>query len=406
MKRWIAALVAVLVLASATPQAQTFSAQIQAFWQQLRTGGLTFVTLHLNASSYANWGAALQASGYGLRDSAGTMQVKNSGGSWTNILAAGAGNAPADATYITQTPNATLTAEQALSALGTALLLNATGTGVLSAYAGSTCTNQVVTALSAVGAATCTTITSAYVSNTIALTGTDINTSSQVTATHLAAALPVAQGGTSFTTYAVGDLLYADTTTTLAKRAAVAAGQVLASAGTSTAPAYTASPTLTAITLTAGTGTQTGGDGGITILSNVTPVTSLTSGTIDGQSYSMPANTLSANGQSLLIQTCGAHAANANAASIAQFFNGTSLRSMTSSTTGDQECIETRIVRLTVSTLNYFGWAEDSANGTLRYGAAMTGQDFTNPIIIKNTITGATTNGDMTATFMKVVWFP
>src|SRR5574341_1976495 len=40
--------------------------------------------------------------------------------------------APGNATYITQTPNASLTAEQALSTLGTGLLKNITGTGVLS----------------------------------------------------------------------------------------------------------------------------------------------------------------------------------------------------------------------------------------------------------------------------------
>ena len=43
------------------------------------------------------------------------------------------------------------------------------------------------------------TVTSAYVDTSIALTGTDINTSNQVTATHLASALPVLQGGTGLT---------------------------------------------------------------------------------------------------------------------------------------------------------------------------------------------------------------
>src|SRR6266487_1434502 len=42
------------------------------------------------------------------------------------------GLAPADATYITQTPSGSLSAEQALSALGTGLVKNTTGTGVLS----------------------------------------------------------------------------------------------------------------------------------------------------------------------------------------------------------------------------------------------------------------------------------
>ena len=60
---------------------------------------------------------------------------------------------------------------------------------------GGTCTNQAVTAISSSGVPTCTTLTSAYVNNTIALTGTDINTSNQVTVTHLASPLPQAQGG-------------------------------------------------------------------------------------------------------------------------------------------------------------------------------------------------------------------
>ena len=51
------------------------------------------------------------------------------------------------------------------------------------------------------------TVTSSYVDNSIALTGTDINTSNQVTATHLAAALPVAQGGTALTSGTAGKVL-------------------------------------------------------------------------------------------------------------------------------------------------------------------------------------------------------
>src|SRR5207245_6189981 len=43
-------------------------------------------------------------------------------------------------------------------------------------------------------------VTSAQVNNSIALTRADVNTSNQVTATHLAAALPIAQGGTGNTT--------------------------------------------------------------------------------------------------------------------------------------------------------------------------------------------------------------
>ena len=46
------------------------------------------------------------------------------------------------------------------------------------------------------------------------------------------------KGGTGQTSYAVGDLLYADTTTTLAKLADVATGNALISGGVSTAPSW------------------------------------------------------------------------------------------------------------------------------------------------------------------------
>jgi hypothetical protein len=58
------------------------------------------------------------------------------------------------------------------------------------------CTNQVVTAGNADASPSCSTVVAAMTDTSIAHTGADINTSHQVTATHLAAALPVNQGGT------------------------------------------------------------------------------------------------------------------------------------------------------------------------------------------------------------------
>lgn len=64
-----------------------------------------------------------------------------------------------------------------------------------------TCTNKLLSAVdSAATAGNCHTVTTTDTDTTIAKTGTDINTSNQVTVTHLAAALPVAQGGTGDTT--------------------------------------------------------------------------------------------------------------------------------------------------------------------------------------------------------------
>lgn len=50
--------------------------------------------------------------------------------------------------------------------------------------------------------------------------------------------MPVAQGGTGLTSYAIGDILYASAATTISKLAGVAAGQPLLSGGVATAPAY------------------------------------------------------------------------------------------------------------------------------------------------------------------------
>lgn len=70
-----------------------------------------------------------------LRDATVIIGVPGlNGGGVTNgqLTDAIAGLAPGNATYITQTANGTLTAEQALSSLSTGLLKVTTGTGVLS----------------------------------------------------------------------------------------------------------------------------------------------------------------------------------------------------------------------------------------------------------------------------------
>lgn len=75
-----------------------FSAQIQsalrAFGVQANswTGVQTFAGgIDLAASAYANWGATLGSGGYGLRDNAGTIEFKDTGGAWAPIASAASG---------------------------------------------------------------------------------------------------------------------------------------------------------------------------------------------------------------------------------------------------------------------------------------------------------------------------
>jgi hypothetical protein len=61
--------------------------------------------------------------------------------------------------------------------------------------------------------------------------------------------VPVNQGGTNLTSYTAGQILYASASGTLAGLSDVATGQVLASGGTGTAPAFTANPSVTSLVL-------------------------------------------------------------------------------------------------------------------------------------------------------------
>lgn len=99
-----------------------------------------------------------------MATTAHTLVCSFNGGAYSACLGGSTG-APADAQYWVGAANGDLSAEKNLGALATALVINTAG--VPSAYAGTTCTNQFPRSLSAVGAATC-----ASVSLTADVTGT------------------------------------------------------------------------------------------------------------------------------------------------------------------------------------------------------------------------------------------
>jgi hypothetical protein len=78
----------------------------------------------------------------------------------------------------------------------------------------------------------------ATVPSVLSISGSPITTSGTLAITYSGTALPAANGGTDQTSYAVGDLLYANTTTTLAKLADVATGNAVISGGVGVAPSY------------------------------------------------------------------------------------------------------------------------------------------------------------------------
>jgi hypothetical protein len=108
-----------------------FSAQIQRAIAALQTGLTAFTNLAITAGGYLNFGATLGSGGYGFRDSAGTIQYKDSGGSWVPFPSGG--QAPAASLYVVEgIADASLPNAQFTGALATGIVKNTTTTGVLS----------------------------------------------------------------------------------------------------------------------------------------------------------------------------------------------------------------------------------------------------------------------------------
>ena len=104
----------------------------------------------------------------------------------------------------------------------------------------------------------------------------NLNTAGQLDATDgLVGAVPPANGGTGLASYAIGDLIYASNSTTLAKLADVATGNVLLSGGVGAAPGYGKVPLSTHVSGTlpaanGGTGLATTGAAGSILTSTGT----------------------------------------------------------------------------------------------------------------------------------------
>jgi hypothetical protein len=116
-----------------------------------------------------------------------TITIPNETGTLCTTGSVCTGYAPTNATYITKTAESGLSAEQSIGALSTGLLLNtvSAGTGTLSQYAGTSCTNQFPRSLNNSGAATCASVASADITDGT-ITTSDISGSAGITAAQTA----------------------------------------------------------------------------------------------------------------------------------------------------------------------------------------------------------------------------
>lgn len=259
---WLTTL-ALVWLFVASPFAQPLNTQIQIAINRLTTGITPFTQLTFVASSYANWGGTLGTSGYGIRDNAGVIEAKSSGGAWTPIL--GGAGAPVDATFWVRTADGTLNNETVMGVLGTGLVINTTTTGVPTIYAGASCTNQFVEALSAIGAATC---------SSVALT------------TDVTGTLPVANGGTGFTSGTSGGVPYFSAVGVLASSALLTANQLIVGGGAGSPPVALGSAG-TSTTVLHGDASGTPTFGAVDLTTDVTDILPSANGGTDNAFFSV-----------------------------------------------------------------------------------------------------------------------
>ena len=179
-----------------------------------------------------------------------TFQASQNTGAYVTLVGAG-GSAPANATYITQTSHAGLSAEQALSALATGYVKVTTGTGVLSAQA---------------------------------------------------VPFPVADGGTGLTTTTVSQLLYSSATNTVAGLATGNNG-VLITSGTGVPSISSTIPSATQNNITR-LGTIVYGANANGVVLHLAGSTTLGSGY--AISDIATASTATANGNAFMFQIAGA----------------------------------------------------------------------------------------------------
>jgi hypothetical protein len=125
----------------------------------------------------------------------------------------------------------------------------------------------------------------------------------------------------------------------------------------------------------------------------------------DLYTYTMPANALNANNQSVRVTCWGNFAANGNTKAVNVYLGSSVIASMAGLTdSGTSWTVQTLAIRTGAATQNRM--AVNTHGGTVTTQTGTGNQDTTAAIIIKVTGTSATGSGDVTAFGMVVEWLP
>jgi hypothetical protein len=142
-----------------------------------------------------------------------------------------------------------------------------------------------------------------------------------------------------------------------------------------------------------------------TLYVNTTVVSSVTTGEIDAHVYTMPANTLTVDGQRLHVIYAGNHAATANSATYRIYVAGTLLIGQVRATSGETEMVTLTITRASSTTFRSQSLICNGVSSS-QVSTALFTATFTAPIIIKSTVDGPTASGDVVARVLRVEFWP
>jgi hypothetical protein len=160
------------------------------------------------------------------------------------------------------------------------------------------------------------------------------------------------------------------------------------------------------ISATAGTGTATGKIGGVVIYNDFATTGSTGGGAeADVSSFTVPANTLSSNGQRLHVMACALHAANGNSTTFRPYINAVAQGTTTHAIASIPVCMDVELTRTTSSTFTVHGFAHNSSTFT-QVATRQTSINFAASFIIKYAVQAATTTNDLIGNLMTVTWYP
>ena len=265
-------------------------------------GSISIANAGVTSFSAGTTGFTPSTTTTGVVTLAGTLATTNGGTGLTSFTSGGA-------VYATST-SALTTGTLPVTSGGTGQSSSLTQYGVI--YGASTTaqgitaagtTGQILIATSGGAPSWSSTIpsTAGVTSITFGTTGLTPNTGTTGAVT-VAGTLVAANGGTGQSSYTIGDLLYASSSTVLSKLADVATGSVLVSGGVGTAPAYSATPTLTSLTAASYFG-------GTAASSSLTLQSTTGAGTTDsilfktGNNGAVTALTIASNGNATFLST-------------------------------------------------------------------------------------------------------